>query len=87
MSIRDIGAEMLAVINVIKDYKKGKVFLQNNELTEPSAQRVIRSKLKMSQLMFAGLLGVGMRTLQDWQQGSRNQQGPVVALLRIADLY
>ena len=41
----------------------------------------------MSQVMFAGLLGVSTRTLQDWEQGRRNPQGPAIALLRIAEQH
>jgi putative transcriptional regulator len=33
------------------------------------------------------LLGVSMRTLQDWEQGRRNPQGPAIALLRIAEQH
>ncbi|MDG1468119.1 MAG: type II toxin-antitoxin system MqsA family antitoxin [Glaciecola sp.] len=87
MSNRDIGAEILAGINEIKEYKKGNISLRNNELREPSAPQIIRSKLKMSQLKFAGLLGVSTRTLQDWEQGRRNPQGPALALLRIAEQH
>ena len=41
----------------------------------------------MSQSAFAGLLGVSMRTLQDWEQGRREPQGPAVALLCIAEQH
>lgn len=87
MSSRDIGAEILAGINGIKAFKKGKIQLKTTELSEPSAPKVIRSKLKMSQSAFAGLLGVSTRTLQDWEQGRRSPQGPAIALLRIAEQH
>ncbi len=87
MSSRDIGAEILAGINEIKAFKKGKIQLKTTELSEPSAPKVIRSKLKMSQSAFAGLLGVSTRTLQDWEQGRRSPQGPAIALLRIAEQH
>ena len=87
MSSRDIGAEILAGINAIKAFKKGSVQLKTTELSEPSAPKVIRSKLKMSQSVFAGLLGVSTRTLQDWEQGRRSPQGPAIALLRIAEQH
>ena len=87
MSSRDIGAEILAGINEIKAFKKGNVQLRTTELSEPSAPKVIRSKLKMSQSVFAGLLGVSTRTLQDWEQGRRSPQGPAIALLRIAEQH
>ena len=87
MSDRDIGAEILSGINEIKKYKEGKVYLKTTELLEPSPPQVIRSKLKMSQSAFAGLLGVSMRTLQDLEQGRRSPQGPAIALLSIAEQH
>lgn len=87
MSSRDIGTEILEGLNEIRDFKKGNVQLKITELSEPSEPKVIRSKLKMSQSAFAGLLGVSMRTLQDWEQGRRTPQGPAIALLRIAEQH
>ncbi len=59
--------------------------LKTSELTEPPEPKVIRMKLNLSQSAFVGLLGVSMRTLQDWEQGRRCPQGPAIALLRIAE--
>lgn len=87
MSDRDIGAEILAGINEIKDFKKGRTKLKTSELSEPSPPKVIRAKLNLSQSSFAGLLGVSIRTLQDWEQGRRQPQGPAIALLRIAEQH
>jgi len=84
---RDIGTEILEGLNEIKEFKKGNVQLKISELSEPSEPKVIRSKLKLSQSAFAGLLGVSMRTLQDWEQGRRSPQGPAIALLRIAEQH
>lgn len=87
MSKRDIGAEILNGINEIKEFKKGRIQLKVTELSEPSPPQVIRSKMKMSQSAFAALLGVSVRTLQDWEQGRRKPQGPAIALLRIAEQH
>lgn len=87
MTNRDIGNEILEGLHEIQDFKKGNIQLKTTELTEPSEPRVIRAKLKLSQSAFAGLLGVSMRTLQDWEQGRRNPQGPAIALLRIAEQH
>jgi len=87
MKKRNIGTEILNGIREIEKFKEGKVQLKVTELSEPSPPQVIRSKLKMSQSAFAGLLGVSMRTLQDWEQGRREPQGPAVALLRIAEQH
>jgi len=87
MNNRDIGLEILDGINEVRSFKQGKVSLKTTELSEPSEPQIIRSKLHMSQSAFAGLLGVSMRTLQDWEQGRRNPQGPAIALLRIAEQH
>ncbi|MEP3351508.1 MAG: type II toxin-antitoxin system MqsA family antitoxin [Marinomonas sp.] len=87
MSNRDIGLEILEGLNEIKNFKQGKVSLKTTELSEPSEPQVIRSKLNLSQSAFAGLLGVSIRTLQDWEQGRRSPQGPAIALLRIAEQH
>ena len=85
MGERDLGAEILAGIDEVKAFKRGKSGLKVTELSEPSEPKVIRAQLNLSQSAFAGLLGVSMRTLQDWEQGRRVPQGPAIALLRIAE--
>jgi putative transcriptional regulator len=85
MSKRDIGQEILDGIREIKDYKVGRKVLRTHTFTEPAAPQVIRAKLKLSQSAFAGLMGVSLRTIQDWEQGRRKPSGPAVALLRIVE--
>lgn len=87
MSNRDIGTEILQGINEIKQFKRGNISLKTSELSEPSTPKIIRAKLNLSQTDFAGLMGVSVRTLQDWEQGRRNPQGPAIALLRIAEQH
>ena len=87
MSDRDIGAEILEGLNEIKEFKKGNVELKTRQLSEPSSPQEIRLKLKLSQSAFAALMGVSVRTLQDWEQGRREPQGPALALLRIAEQH
>ncbi|MDP3636722.1 MAG: helix-turn-helix domain-containing protein [Azonexus sp.] len=43
-----------------------------------------RNRVGMSQSEFAKLLGVSVRTLQDWEQGRREPSGVARTLLRIA---
>ena len=85
MSKRDIGQEILEGIQEIKAYKKGEKTLRSRTLKEPASPHVIRTRLKLSQSAFAGLMGVSLRTVQDWEQGRRKPSGPAVALLRIAE--
>jgi putative transcriptional regulator len=44
----------------------------------------IRDELGLSQTKFAALLGISVRTLQNWEQGRRRPQGPARVLLRVA---
>ena len=87
MRNRDIGKEILEGLDEIQRFKKKKLKLRTTELADPSEPKVIREKLNLSQSAFAGLLGVSKRTLQDWEQGRRNPQGPAIALLRIAEQH
>lgn len=43
-----------------------------------------RRQVGLSQSEFAALLGVSVRTLQDWEQGRREPSGAAKTLLRIA---
>jgi len=45
----------------------------------------IREKTGLSQSRFASLLGVSVRTLQDWEQGRRAPSGAARTLLLVAD--
>ena len=85
MSKRDIGQEILDGILDVKAYKAGKKALRTHTFTEPASPQVIRAKLKLSQSAFAGLMGVSLRTVQDWEQGRRKPSGPAQAVLRIAE--
>jgi putative transcriptional regulator len=87
MSSRDIGLEILEGIREIKAFKAGKVKLRTHKLSEPSSPKEIRTKLNLSQAAFAGLMGVSLRTVQDWEQGRREPSGPAKSLLRIAEQY
>jgi putative transcriptional regulator len=87
MSKRNIGLEILEGIKEIKAYKAGKIMLKTRELKEPSSPKTIRAKLNLSQSDFAALMGVSIRTVQDWEQGRRKPKGPAKSLLRIAEQY
>lgn len=44
----------------------------------------IRAKLELSQSRFADVLGVSVRTVQDWEQGRNTPGAPAAALLELA---
>ena len=85
MPKRDIGQEILEGIQEVKAHKAGGKVLRTHTLKEPAPVQTIRAKLHLSQSAFAGLMGVSLRTVQDWEQGRRKPSGPALALLRIAD--
>ncbi len=87
MSNRDIGLEILEGVKEIKAHKAGRINLKTRELKPPSSPKRIRVKLKLSQAAFAGLMGVSLRTVQDWEQGRRAPSGPAKSLLRIAEQH
>ncbi len=85
MAKRDIGQEILEGLREIKAHKAGGKRLRTHTLKAPASPRIIRARLKLSQAAFAGLMGVSLRTVQDWEQGRRKPSGPAEALLRIAE--
>ena len=87
MAKRDIGQEILDGIQEIKAYKAGQANLRTRTLTAPAPPQTIRAQLNLSQAAFAGLMGVSVRTVQDWEQGRRQPSGPAKALLRIAEQH
>jgi putative transcriptional regulator len=76
---RDIGAELLESVRQMKAGKKGAV----HKIDVP---QVVQARISagLSQSQFAALMGVSVRTLQDWEQGRRNPSGAAMTLLRIA---
>jgi putative transcriptional regulator len=76
-SKRNIGREIL---DGIRELKRKDVASAN----VPNVLR-IREKTGLSQTRFATLLGVSVRTLQDWEQGRRCPSGAARTLLLVAD--
>lgn len=74
---RNIGLEILDGLRELKRGEHGRV------ADVPSVSSV-REKTGLSQAKFATLLGVSVRTLQEWEQGRRAPSGAARTLLRIA---
>jgi putative transcriptional regulator len=77
---RDLGAELLQSIREMKA-GKGRVVAK----IEVPPVVMARMKSGLSQTEFASLLGVSVRTLQDWEQGRRQPSGAARTLITIAD--
>lgn len=50
---------------------------------QSSGVREIRERTSLSQSEFALLIGVSVKTIQNWEQARRQPTGPAAALLRI----
>jgi putative transcriptional regulator len=74
---RNIGNEILTGLRELKRGEHGRV------ITVPSISS-IREGTGLSQARFAQLLGVSVRTLQDWEQGRRAPSGAARTLLMVA---
>ena len=58
-------------------------------VTEISVSPIVaaRNAVGLSQARFAALLGVSVRTLQEWEQGRRSPSGAAKTLLRVAEKH
>ena len=78
-SKRNIGRESLASVLEMKAGKSGRVHrVSLSDVTQA------RAKSGLSQAQFAQVLGVSIRTVQEWEQGRRKPSGAAQALLTIA---
>lgn len=75
---RDIGAELLESVRQMKA-GKGRIVM--------SPIIYARQKSGLSQIEFAKLLGVSVRTLQEWEQGRRQPSGAAKKLIAIAERH
>jgi putative transcriptional regulator len=83
---KTVDAEMAQfqsdLLQSVRQMKAGKAARTSVVVLTPAADA--RAKVGVSQSEFATLLGVSVRTLQDWEQGRRQPSGAAKTLLRIA---
>ena len=72
-SVREAGAIMRG------EQEPSRTFV----VPEPDVKS-IREQYKLSQSQFASLLGISVKTLQNWEQGRRTPRGPARVLLQVA---
>lgn len=78
-SNRDVWQETLDAVRSIKAGKVGHI-----ETVELLPVVEARQKVGLSQSRFAELLGISVRTLQDWEQGRRKPSRAAMSLIQIA---
>lgn len=85
---RDLGAELLESVRELKAGQIGRVSVVTRDgrvINSPVAKARVVSNL--SQAQFAALMGVSVRTLQEWEQGRREPSGAAKTLLRVAQSH
>ena len=79
MTRRDIGAE---IIEGLKEFRDQPKTLKRRKVEALDVKNV-RESLGMSQAQFADFLDISKRTLEKWEQGTRNPDGAARTLLRV----
>ena len=79
---RDIWGEAL---QGVRDIKAGRHGRRSMVAMRPVA--AAREKVGLSQAQFAKLLGISVRTLQEWEQGRRRPSGAAETLIRVAERH
>lgn len=79
---RNIGEEILRGIRDIKAGRVGRRFT-----VDSFAIVRAREKSGLSQSRFAALLGVSVRTLQEWEQGRREPSAAAQTLIKVAERH
>ena len=75
--------ELISSIEEAGKIKRGEIKAKNiTAFSEPDV-KAIREDVGFSQSKFAALIGVNLRTLQNWEQGHRHPSGPARVLLRL----
>lgn len=76
--------QLIKGVREMKRHMAGKTVrgIRITELPEPDVS-AIREAAKLSQSQFARLIGVNLRTLQNWEQHRTRPTGPARALLKI----
>jgi putative transcriptional regulator len=76
--------ELVESIKEAGQIHRGEIKPSREFIFEAQDVRRIREKLRKSQAEFARMIGVSVSTLQNWEQGRRQPQGPARALLVVA---
>lgn len=75
--------ELVTSLKEAGQIKRGKARAARSHVLATVKVQTVREKMGLSQSEFALLIGVSVRTLQNWEQGRRQPQGPALALLNV----
>ena len=76
--------KLIASVKQAGKIKRGKLKPSRVFRFKPADIKAIRERFGLSQSEFALMIGVSVSTLQNWEQGRRQPEGPARALLKVA---
>jgi putative transcriptional regulator len=82
---KDMFEELLDSVREAGAIMRGRKKAARRTVIPASGVRVIRERTSLSQPEFASLIGVSVKTLQNWEQDRRRPTGPAAALLSIIE--
>jgi len=80
---REMFEELLGSVREGGSILRGEKKPSRRVVIGASGVRTIRERTRLSQSEFARLIGVSVKTLQNWEQDRRRPAGPAAALLKI----
>lgn len=78
----DIGEKLLESVRQMRAGKAARI-----TRVDVSPIVAVRNASGLSQAQFAALMGVSVRTLQEWEQGRRKPSGAAQTLLRVVGAH
>lgn len=82
---KELFGELVESLKQAKQIRRGLIAPGRVHRFRPVDVKRIRSGLHVSQSQFAMMIGVSKSTLQNWEQGRREPDGPAHALLRVVE--
>ena len=82
---RQMFGELLGSVREAGAILRGRQEPSRRTVVRSSGVRVIRERTCLSQSEFAHLIGVSVKTIQNWEQDRRRPTGPAAALLSIIE--
>ena len=76
--------ELMSSVRQAGRIRRGTMKPARTTVFKPEDVKAVRASLGASQSEFALMIGVSVATLQNWEQGRRQPEGPARALLVVA---
>lgn len=82
---KELFNDLIKSVREAGNIRKGRLKPSRVFEYRPVDVKRVRGKLQVSQSQFALMIGVSRATLQNWEQGRREPEGPAKALLKVVE--